>query len=106
MKISIGYEGACCGLPLLYRNSGALPEYCDGFGVEFDGIHDIEEKLTLIIDRYDEIQNKMHEYPNTSNNHTPEWVKLFELLYSKKKEISFCRKLWRNPFMLIINQVL
>ena len=99
-------EGACCGLPLLYRNSGALPEYCDGFGVEFDGIHDIEEKLTLIIDRYDEIQNKMHEYPNTSNNRTPEWVKLFELLYSKKKEISLSRKLWRNPFMLIKNQVL
>ena len=26
-------EGALCGLPLLYRESGALPEYCNGFGI-------------------------------------------------------------------------
>ena len=99
-------EGACCGLPILYRNSGALPEYCDGFGIEFDGVTDIEEKLNIMMSRYDSFRKKMPEYPNTTNNRTPEWVKLFELLYFKKKEISFCRKLWRNPFMLIINQVL
>ena len=30
-------EGALCGLPLLYLKSGALPEYCRGFGIEFVG---------------------------------------------------------------------
>ena len=29
-------EGALCGLPLLYRNSGALPEYCSQHGIGFD----------------------------------------------------------------------
>ena len=29
-------EGAQCGLPLLYINSGGIPEYCSGFGEVFD----------------------------------------------------------------------
>jgi len=99
-------EGACCGLPLLYRNSGALPEYCEGFGIEFDGVTDIEEKINTMIDKYDFFRKKMLEYPNTANNRIQEWVELFELLYSKKKKISSNRKLWRNPFMFIVNKVL
>jgi glycosyltransferase involved in cell wall biosynthesis len=99
-------EGACCGLPLLYRNSGALPEYCEGFGIEFDGASDIKEKLNIMMSNYDGLRKKMSKYPNTTNNRTPEFVKLFELLYSKKKQISVKRKLWRNPFILIINKFL
>ena len=30
-------EGALCGLPILFRNSGSLPEYCKKYGVSFDG---------------------------------------------------------------------
>ena len=45
-------EGACCGLPILYRNSGSLPEYCAGFGVEFNGGKDFEEKLYFMISNY------------------------------------------------------
>ena len=37
-------EGAMCGLPLLYRESGALPEYCKGFGIGFD-VENFEQKL-------------------------------------------------------------
>ena len=96
-------EGACCGLPLLYRNSGALPEYCEGFGVEFDGVSDIEEKLNIMMHSYEELSKKMPKYPNTSINRTPEFVRLFELLYSNRKEVSNSRKLWRNPFMFILN---
>jgi glycosyltransferase involved in cell wall biosynthesis len=29
-------EGMACGLPVLYVNSGALPEYCRGFGLRFE----------------------------------------------------------------------
>ena len=31
-------EGAMCGLPLLFRRSGCLPEYCEGFGVSFESV--------------------------------------------------------------------
>jgi glycosyltransferase involved in cell wall biosynthesis len=99
-------EGACCGLPLLYRNSGALPEYCTGFGVGFDNIDDFEDQLNLIIKKYDSFYKKMHTYENTSIKRIPEWVELFELLTSKKEEISLDRKLWRNPLILFLNKIL
>ena len=28
-------EGIMCGLPIIYRESGALPEYCKSYGVAF-----------------------------------------------------------------------
>ena len=59
-------EGAMCGLPLFYRNSGALPEYCKGFGVKFDGAGDVEEKLGDLIKNYDSYFNKMEDYPYDS----------------------------------------
>ena len=97
-------EGACCGLPLLYRNSGSLPEYCAGFGVEFDDVNDIEEKLNLIRSKYHFFRQKISEYPNLSSNRMPEWVELFERLYSEKKAISSNRRIWRNPLVLFLNK--
>ena len=29
-------EGILCGLPIIYRKSGALPEYCSDFGISFE----------------------------------------------------------------------
>ena len=29
-------EAVLSGLPVIYKNSGALPEYCKNFGVSFD----------------------------------------------------------------------
>ena len=37
-------EGAQCGLPILYLNSGAMPENCNGFGVMFE-YDNFEQKL-------------------------------------------------------------
>ena len=33
-------EGAQCGLPIIYRESGGIPEFAHGFGVGFQGIED------------------------------------------------------------------
>ena len=35
-------EGINCGLPVLYRNSGCMREYCEGFGIEFNQDNSIE----------------------------------------------------------------
>ena len=38
-------EGALCGLPLLYRRSGCMPEYCAGFGIDFAGVDEVPAAL-------------------------------------------------------------
>ena len=44
-------EGALCGLPLLYSNSGCLPEYCDGYGIKFSKSN-FENKLIEFFQNY------------------------------------------------------
>jgi hypothetical protein len=41
-------EAAQCGLPILYLNSGGIPEYCEGFGIMFNNKNDFEEVLTTL----------------------------------------------------------
>ena len=61
-------EGALCGLPLLYRNSGCLPEYCAGFGLAFDGPEDFEAALARMFDAYPEYLRLL------SNRRAPVWT--------------------------------
>ena len=51
-------EAAQCGLPLLYINSGGIPEYCEGYGVSFEE-HNFVEKLGEIITEYDHFFEKI-----------------------------------------------
>lgn len=80
-------EGALCGLPLLYRNSGALPEYCDGYGVKFNGTEDIISALHDLVSQYDFFANKMADYHQTSDNMCGEYLKLFNQLLEEREGI-------------------
>lgn len=68
-------EGALCGLPVLFRNSGALPEYNLNFGVSFNDEHDFEDSLYTISKSYKHIN--MKKYPNDSNKMCDEYLDLF-----------------------------
>lgn len=59
-------EGALCGLPLLYRASGALPEYCGSYGVSFENHHDFERALEEMMRQYDQLQTRISHYPFTA----------------------------------------
>ena len=59
-------EAALCGLPVLYINSGALPEYCNGYGIEFN-LENLEEKIYEMKINYFEIVKKLMSYPYESN---------------------------------------
>lgn len=59
-------EAAQCGLPLMYRNSGALPEYCRDFGIAFTGPEDVEQALTTMMAQYAQWQSQMNQYPNNA----------------------------------------
>ena len=53
-------EGALSGLPLIYRKSGALPEYCKGYGLQFIN-DDFIEKINLMRKDYSKILKKFYE---------------------------------------------
>ena len=60
-------EAALCGLPLLYRISGALPEYCQGYGLGFEDI-DFEARLDLFLNQISSYKSALLSYPNTASH--------------------------------------
>ena len=78
-------EGMRCGLPVLYLNSGALPEYCSPYGVEFNLIN-FEQKLMVMKERYAELRQKMLSCPYTAVMMAARYIELFEELVVDRKE--------------------
>tara|TARA_X000000368_G_C23054582_1_gene723252 strand:+ start:2188 stop:3291 length:1104 start_codon:yes stop_codon:yes gene_type:complete len=75
-------EAAQCGLPILYIQSGGIPEYCEGFGIGFTD--DFEEKLEKIIKEYDEHKLNMKNYPFNADLMCKEYLDLFVNLLESK----------------------
>ena len=81
-------EAALCGLPILYLNSGGIPEYCKGYGVSYNNLEEFEDKLKIIIKEKDKYKKNLENYQFDSENMNKEYLKLFEGLVLKKKEES------------------
>lgn len=75
-------EGAQCGLPILYLESGGIPEYCDGYGVSFKD--NFETQLEKIIDNYDFYKKNMKLYSQSSEKMCKDFYDLFENLLKNK----------------------
>ena len=71
-------EAAQCGLPILYLESGGIPEYCDGFGVSFS--NNLKIKLEELIENYDNLKIKMNSYTLNSDIMCDDFYNLFESL--------------------------
>ena len=97
-------EGALCGLPLLYRNSGCMPEYCDGFGVMFDGPDDFQLALSRMMDEYDTWHDRVASYPCTTQKTIQGYLDRIESLHSNCDTLQKHRHIWRNPFVFLLNQ--
>jgi glycosyltransferase involved in cell wall biosynthesis len=97
-------EGAMCGLPLLYRRSGALPEYCDGFGIEFVGT-DFVSALQRMMEEYESHADQMANYPHTAERMCGEYIALFDQILVQRNAILDNRRLWRNLWLLLRNQI-
>lgn len=102
-------EGALCGLPLLYRQSGAMPEYCAGYGLSFTGPEDLEEKINLMKTNYENFIRVMPNYPHTADKMNRRWLEIIEETIKNKEEIIIKRKkrlfLW-EIFKIIALQTL
>lgn len=79
-------EGAQCGLPLLYIESGGIPEYCFGYGVGFSHENFIE-KLSFMINNYEEELAKVAKYPRNSEIMSEEFLKIFQNLIQNRDVI-------------------
>ena len=79
-------EGAQCGLPLLFVNSGGLPEYCNGYGVMFEN-NDFNNKLLYLIKNYENYLNKVRKYPRNSEIMSRDYLNYFEELLKSKNQI-------------------
>jgi hypothetical protein len=97
-------EGAMCGLPLLYRRSGALPEYCDGFGIGFDGM-DFVGALGRMMNEYPGHADRMPAYSHTAKHMCAKYIALFDSLLAQGSEIIDTRRPWRNPWLVFRNQI-
>lgn len=77
-------EAAQCGLPILYKDSGGIPEYCEGFGICFDN-NNLEENISLIKNQYEVYIQKLKVYPFNSEKMCSDFLKLFNDIAEQKK---------------------
>ena len=98
-------EGALSGLPVLYRRSGALPQYCRGYGIEFEN-DDFLPALQAMLRTYDVLKRAMPSYPHTAERMCERYLDLFDNLMANRHAILTARKLWRSPASLIRNLAL
>jgi hypothetical protein len=90
-------EGAMVGLPLIFRRSGALPEYCGGFGEAFDGPDDVEAAIERMMTDYPRWKMAMPAYPNTAQRMANAYADLLDRLVAQRERIAEARRPWRDP---------
>lgn len=91
-------EAAQCGLPVLYYNSGGIPEYCKGYGVGFED--DFEQKLEEIIKNYSSYKAKLDTYPFSSETMCSEFLQQFVIVNSDKENMHInVNKLLKNIYL-------
>ena len=81
-------EGALCGMPLLYIDSGAFKEYCEGYGLEFNE-YNFEEKIMEMYRDYDMYVEKVKEYDRISSKMGQEYYESLTKLYKDRDKYAF-----------------
>jgi hypothetical protein len=79
-------EGALCGLPILYKDSGSTSEYCNNFGVSYK-IDSFLKSLDSIKKEYDNFVLKLDGYPYDFLSAANYIDQLFNEAHHKKLEI-------------------
>ena len=98
-------EGALSGLPLIYRDSGSMSEYCGGFGIAFDCIENLPAAIESMIAEYDDWKKAVDQYPNTSEQMCGQYIEVFENLLRSRNEIVEQRRIWREVGTVLRNQI-
>lgn len=76
-------ESSQCGLPILFIDSGGIPEYCEGYGVKFTS-DNLESQLEEMILNYEDYVELIKTYPNNSYKMGEDFLRIFELALRNK----------------------
>lgn len=85
-------EGALCGLPLMYLNSGGVPEYCKDFGLEYS-IENLQIKLKEMMKDYKKYQKLVENYPYKAEAMSKEYFDLFNYIFKNKEKLIMNREI-------------
>ena len=94
-------EASLCGLPVLYLESGGVPEYCQGYGVSYKSVSEFESKLEEIIAKKDFFVKNLDSYPFNSIRMCQEYLELFINLIEINKSKKQLKKHYLNRFYLM-----
>ena len=92
-------EAAMTGLPILYINSGGIPEYCVNFGVEFE-LENLENRLDYLIQNYEKYYDNLKNYPYSFENAANEFLNIINYAEKTKENIYKNRNLPSKSFIL------
>ena len=76
-------EAAQCGLPVLYLQSGCMPEYLEGYGIGYRSADAFKKALDDLMANYPEALESIATYPNNLAKTCQEYEALFDDLVTK-----------------------
>jgi len=79
-------EASLCGLPVMYINSGGIPDYQNNFGTEFN-LNNLEIILEDVYKNYSKYYSKNLNFPFDAKLMNSEYFKLIESIYEKSTHI-------------------
>ncbi|MGE5506091.1 MAG: hypothetical protein ACM31L_16845 [Actinomycetota bacterium] len=89
-------EGASCGLPLLYRVSGGITEYCEGFGVPFADEAAFPDALRTMVATYSAQAAKMPAYTRSMDDTVAGYLALFDEMAGRRPSGRLAKSIaWR-----------
>jgi len=94
-------EAALCGLPILYIDSGALPEYCKEVGIEFN-INNLQNKLEEIVTDYKALYKNTKSYKYDFQYSYEKYLEIFNYSISNKNYLVSLRKK-QSKFIVLNN---
>ena len=97
-------EAALCGLPIIYINSGALPEYCKEYGLELNTA-DIVSTLNEMVENYEHYMHNLQNYNYTFENAAQEYLNAFSYAIKNKDKI-YKKRSNINKLSVLKNSVL
>jgi hypothetical protein len=91
-------EGGLSGLPIVFLNSGCMPEYCTGFGIGIQSSEDLEGALLHARANYPLLRSRMKLFPNSATRMISEYVEHFRNLDENRHFLVQNRSLRQNWF--------